>query len=70
MSDFRGNMAAASWEGFSIEQILCTPSRLSWRGLAACLFAQGAGSIAPGDIAVENRTILEADMVFVVHPNQ
>jgi Xaa-Pro aminopeptidase len=30
----------------------------------------GAGSIAPGDIAVENQTILEEDMVFVVHPNQ
>lgn len=30
----------------------------------------GAGSIAPGDIAVENPTILEEDMVFVVHPNQ
>lgn len=30
----------------------------------------GAGSIAPGDIAVENPTVLEEDMVFVVHPNQ
>ena len=30
----------------------------------------GTGSIAPGDIAIENHTILEEDMVFVVHPNQ
>jgi Xaa-Pro dipeptidase len=30
----------------------------------------GAGSMAPGDIAIENHTILEEDMVFVVHPNQ
>lgn len=30
----------------------------------------GTGSIAPGDIGVENQTILEEDMLFVVHPNQ
>ena len=30
----------------------------------------GAGSMAPGDIAVDNHTILEEDMAFVVHPNQ
>jgi Xaa-Pro aminopeptidase len=30
----------------------------------------GAGSIAPGDIGIENHTVLEEDMVFVVHPNQ
>ena len=30
----------------------------------------GVGSMAPGDIAVENHAILEEDMVFVVHPNQ
>jgi Xaa-Pro aminopeptidase len=30
----------------------------------------GTGSMAPGDIAIENHTILEEDMVFVVHPNQ
>ncbi|HEY1504973.1 MAG TPA: M24 family metallopeptidase [Stellaceae bacterium] len=30
----------------------------------------GAGSMAPGDIAIENPAILEEDMVFVVHPNQ
>ena len=30
----------------------------------------GTGSIAPGDIGIENPTVLEEDMVFVVHPNQ
>jgi Xaa-Pro dipeptidase len=30
----------------------------------------GCGSIAPGDIAFDNRLILEEDMLFVVHPNQ
>jgi Xaa-Pro aminopeptidase len=30
----------------------------------------GAGSMAPGDIGVDNPTVLEEDMVFVVHPNQ
>ena len=30
----------------------------------------GTGSIAPGDIAIENHMILEEDMLFVVHPNQ
>lgn len=30
----------------------------------------GTGSMAPGDIGVDNPTILEEDMVFVVHPNQ
>ena len=30
----------------------------------------GTGSIAPGDIGIENPTVLEEDMMFVVHPNQ
>jgi Xaa-Pro aminopeptidase len=30
----------------------------------------GCGSIFPGDIALDNETILQPDMVFVVHPNQ
>jgi Xaa-Pro aminopeptidase len=30
----------------------------------------GTGSIAPGDIAIDNHTVLEEDMAFVVHPNQ
>jgi hypothetical protein len=30
----------------------------------------GAGSIYPGDVAVDNASMLEEDMVFVVHPNQ
>jgi Xaa-Pro dipeptidase len=30
----------------------------------------GCGSIFPGDVAMDNDTMLEPDMVFVVHPNQ
>ncbi len=30
----------------------------------------GGGSMAPGDVAVDNRTVLEPGMVFIVHPNQ
>jgi Xaa-Pro dipeptidase len=30
----------------------------------------GTGSIAPGDVAVDNHTILEEGMIFIVHPNQ
>jgi len=30
----------------------------------------GCGSIAPGDVATDNDTLLEEDMIFVVHPNQ
>ncbi len=30
----------------------------------------GTGSMAPGDIGIENHAILEEDMAFVVHPNQ
>ncbi len=30
----------------------------------------GGGSFFPGDVAVDNQTILEPGMVFVVHPNQ
>ena len=29
-----------------------------------------AGSVAPGDVANDNQTVLEEDMIFVVHPNQ
>ena len=28
------------------------------------------GSVAPGDVASNNHTVLEEDMIFVVHPNQ
>ena len=30
----------------------------------------GAGSPFPGDVAVDNDTLLEAGMIFIVHPNQ
>ena len=30
----------------------------------------GGGSFFPGDVAVDNKTILEPGMVFVLHPNQ
>ncbi len=30
----------------------------------------GCGSVAPGDVATDNGTILEENMIFVVHPNQ
>ena len=30
----------------------------------------GGGSFFPGDVAVDNKTILEPGMVFVIHPNQ
>jgi Xaa-Pro aminopeptidase len=30
----------------------------------------GGGSMAPGDVAVDNPTVLEPGMVFIVHPNQ
>jgi Xaa-Pro aminopeptidase len=30
----------------------------------------GTGSISPGDVAVDNQTILEEGMIFIVHPNQ
>jgi Xaa-Pro dipeptidase len=30
----------------------------------------GAGSVAPGDVAVDNATLLEPGMLFMVHPNQ
>jgi Xaa-Pro aminopeptidase len=43
----------------------CRPPYMRRRG-----HGLGCGSVAPGDIARDNHTILEADMVFVVHPNQ
>ncbi len=30
----------------------------------------GCGSVAPGDVAVDNSTVLEPGMLFMVHPNQ
>lgn len=43
----------------------CRPPHMKRRG-----HGMGCGSMAPGDIAVDNDSIVEADMVFVVHPNQ
>ncbi len=43
----------------------CRPPHMKRRG-----HGMGSGSIAPGDIAYDNHTIVEPDMVFVVHPNQ
>ena len=30
----------------------------------------GCGSTAPGDVALDNHTVLEEDMMFMLHPNQ
>jgi Xaa-Pro dipeptidase len=43
----------------------CKPPHMRRRG-----HGLGCGSIAPGDVATNNETILEEDMIFVVHPNQ
>lgn len=43
----------------------CRPPHMKRRG-----HGLGCGSLAPGDIATDNATLLEEDMVFVVHPNQ
>lgn len=43
----------------------CRPPHMRRRG-----HGLGCGSIAPGDIATDNQTILEENMFFVVHPNQ
>ncbi|MGH7936313.1 MAG: M24 family metallopeptidase [Chthoniobacterales bacterium] len=43
----------------------CRPPYMRRRG-----HGLGSGGISPGDIAVDNHTILEEDMIFVVHPNQ
>jgi Xaa-Pro aminopeptidase len=43
----------------------CRPPYMRRRG-----HGLGCGSVAPGDISRDNHAILEADMMFVVHPNQ
>ncbi|HXR87841.1 MAG TPA: Xaa-Pro peptidase family protein [Stellaceae bacterium] len=43
----------------------CNPPHIRRRG-----HGLGHGSNAPGDVAPANETILQEDMVFVVHPNQ
>jgi Xaa-Pro aminopeptidase len=43
----------------------CRPPYMRRRG-----HGLGCGSVAPGDVATNNETILEQDMIFVLHPNQ
>lgn len=43
----------------------CRPPHMRRRG-----HGLGCGSTAPGDIAIDNETVLEEGMIFVVHPNQ
>jgi Xaa-Pro aminopeptidase len=43
----------------------CRPPHMRRRG-----HGLGTGSVAPGDVATSNDTILEEDMIFVLHPNQ
>jgi Xaa-Pro aminopeptidase len=43
----------------------CVPPYMRRRG-----HGFGTGSISPGDVAVDNQTILEDGMIFIVHPNQ
>ena len=43
----------------------CRPPHMRRRG-----HGLGCGSVSPGDVATNNETILEEDMIFVVHPNQ
>jgi Xaa-Pro aminopeptidase len=43
----------------------CRPPHIRRRG-----HAFGFGSMAPGDVATDNDTVLAPDMLFIVHPNQ
>ncbi len=43
----------------------CHPPHIRRRG-----HGLGFGSIEPGDVALDNATILEPDMLFMIHPNQ
>jgi Xaa-Pro aminopeptidase len=43
----------------------CHPPHIRRRG-----HGLGFGSIAPGDVALDNATVLEPGMVFMIHPNQ
>jgi len=43
----------------------CYPPHIRRRG-----HGLGFGSIRPGDVALDNTTMLEADMLFMIHPNQ
>jgi Xaa-Pro aminopeptidase len=43
----------------------CYPPHIRRRG-----HGLGFGSVRPGDVALDNTTMLEPDMVFMIHPNQ
>jgi len=43
----------------------CHPPHIRRRG-----HGLGFGSVRPGDVALDNATVLEPDMVFMIHPNQ
>lgn len=43
----------------------CRPPHIRRRG-----HGLGFGAIGPGDVALDNATILETDMLFMIHPNQ
>ena len=43
----------------------CIPPHIRARG-----HGLGAGSLSPGDLTADNETLLDRDMVFVIHPNQ
>jgi Xaa-Pro dipeptidase len=43
----------------------CHPPHIRRRG-----HGLGFGSIEPGDVALDNQTTLEPDMLFMIHPNQ
>jgi Xaa-Pro dipeptidase len=43
----------------------CRPPHMRRRG-----HGLGCGSISPGDVATDNDTLLEEDMLFIIHPNQ
>jgi Xaa-Pro dipeptidase len=43
----------------------CHPPHIRRRG-----HGLGFGAIGPGDVALENVTVLEPDMLFMIHPNQ
>jgi Xaa-Pro dipeptidase len=43
----------------------CHPPHIRRRG-----HGLGFGAIGPGDVALDNATVLESDMLFMIHPNQ
>jgi Xaa-Pro aminopeptidase len=43
----------------------CRPPHIRRRG-----HGLGFGAIGPGDVALDNATVLETDMLFMIHPNQ